>query len=231
MKKAVFLVLLLAVFCGCLWLGYRVSIGTLPSIAGTPESAPSQSASQQINMLVVSIDSFDSPNPRLISAWVLFAVPADPSPSLVFLPVYTQDGRYANAAQLGGVFALTSAGKPTVEFEKAVLETIQLARFDQYVVLDTQAVSAFTSLVPGALPSPQPFQVAVPDDELMIRSLCAAFTNRDANTHLEMQWGQIVPEHFRTEMDFPTFTGNWNKFTQSTTVAHCEVLPNITKTN
>lgn len=226
MKKGCLIFVLIAVFGVCLWLGFQATDRFL--IPGSRESAaePAPRANQQVNMLIVSIDSFDAAPPRLISAWVLFAVAADPSPSLMFLPVYAEDGRYAGAARLGEIFALTSTGKPTSEFEQAVLQYIHLDQIDQFVVIDRQAAALFAGLFPNALPSPQPFQVDAFDDHVLIQSLCATLSSRSPGVQLKMDWAQLVPNHFRTEMDFPTFVANWVKFTSSNTITHCEVLGN-----
>ncbi len=226
MKKGCLIFVLIAVFGACLWLGFRVTDRFV--LPGSRESSaePTPRPNQQVNMLIVSIDSFDAERPRLVSAWVLFAVAADPSPSLMFLPVYAEDGRYAGAAHLGEIFALTSTGKPTGEFEKAVLQYIHLDQIDQFVVIDRQGAALFANLFPNALPSPQPYQVAALDDHVLIQSLCATLSSRGPGVQLNIDWAQLVPNHFRTEMDFPTFVANWVKFTSSNAVTHCEVLGN-----
>lgn len=223
MKKAGFLVVLVVVFGICGWLGFRATVSGLGKVdhtsAGAAPTAPAQK-----NILIISVDSLRSDKPQLVSAWVLFAVSSEPSPSLVFLPVYHADGRYPQAMHLSNSFALTQNSEPADVFQKELLAYLNLARFDAYVSLDSQAVSVFARLFPGSQPTPQPFEVLTQDHMLVLRDICAALEARTSGTAAELNWGEIVPEHFRTEMSFPDFTADWILFTRSNSIPHCEVL-------
>jgi len=223
MKKAGFLVVLVFVFGVCGWLGFRAAISGLGKVdevsSGVVPTAPVQK-----NILIVSVDSLGSANPQLVSAWVLFAVSSEPSPSLVFLPVYHADGRYPQAMHLANSFALMQNSEPADVFQKELLAYLNIARFDAYVSLDAQAVSVFARLFPGSQPTPQPFEVSTQDHMLVLRDICAALEARTSGTDAEMNWGEIVPEHFRTEMSFPDFAADWIIFTRSELIPHCEVL-------
>ena len=226
MKKAGFFLFLVAVFGICLWLGFQAAVKGVAMgdpLAGNPTPA---AGNAQYNLLIISVDSLETPTPQLNSVWVLFTVSAEPSPSLVFLPVYHRDGRYPNAMSLGGVFGLTDTGKPTDAFESAVLAYLNITQLDNFVTLDQQAVSVFTSYFPGNLPSPEPYQVTLVDEALLIRNLCAKLESNSSGASIKMDWNQVVPVHFRTEMSFSNFTGSWVKFTQPASAPHCEVIEN-----
>jgi hypothetical protein len=224
MKKAGFLLFLVALFGVCLWLGFQAAVQGVAIGDGLAGNPTATAGNTQYNLLIVSVDSLETPTPQLISVWVLFTVSAEPSPSLMFLPVYHRDGRYPNAMSLGGTFGLTDTGKPTDAFQSAVLTYLDITQIDNFVTLDQQAVSAFANTFPANLPSPQPYQVTTIDETTLIQNMCATLESKSSDTSINMDWNQIVPVHFRTEMSFSYFTGSWRKFTQSASPPHCEVI-------
>lgn len=224
MKKAGFLVVLIVVFGTCGWLGFRAAISGLGKVNESSSGGAAPTAPPQKNILIVSVDSLGSANPQLVSAWVLFAVSSEPSPSLVFLPVYHMDGRYPQAMHLANSFAFMRNSEPSDIFQSEMLAYLNIARFDAYVSLDSQAVSVFARLFPGSQPTHQPFEVSTQDHVLVLRDICAALEARASATAADLNWGEIVPEHFRTEMSFPDFTADWILFTRSQSIPHCEVL-------
>ncbi len=225
MKKAGFLIVLIAVFGMCLWLGYRATAGgMLPGIApGAQEAQPT--ATTQRNILIASVDSLETSTPQLISVWVLFAVPSNPSPSILFLPVYFADGSKPDAAYLGGAFALDDSGRPAPAFTEAVRARLNLDRLDNYVTIDRDGVAIFAALFPGAQPSLQPFEVVVPDDIQAARVFCAGLQSKPSGMQVQVDWTRIAPAHFRTGLNLTEFSTTWQAFTQPDTNPHCEVLP------
>lgn len=223
MRKAGLLVVFIIVFGLCGWLGFRATVSGLWTADEARADTPPTTAAQK-NILIVSVDALVSPNPQLVSVWVLFAISSEPSPSLTFLPVYHRDGRYAQAMYLANTFALAPNGEPVDDFQNEVLTYLDINRFNAYVTLDTHAANVFARLFPGSQPTPQPFQVAALDDRLILRDLCTAIETRTGSAGAQLNWGEIVPDHFRTEVSFPEFTGDWNVFTQSELTPHCEVL-------
>lgn len=223
MKKAGFFVVLIIVFGICGWLGFRAAISGLGKVnEASGKTLPTESS--QKNILIVNVDEVGAAKPNLVSVWVLFAVSSDPSPSLTFLPVYNADGRYPRAKYLANTFALAKNGRPVDDFQSEVLAYLNIARFDAYITLDTQAINVFSRLFPGSQPTPQPFQVSAQDDRLVLLDICAALEAQTGSAAAQFNWGEIVPDHFRTEMSFPEFTADWIRFTRSDAIPHCEVL-------
>lgn len=223
MKKAGFFVVLLALFGICVWLGFQATISGI-SMAKTVGGNAAPTAEVQQNILVVRVDAFDSTSPKLISAWVIFAVSSQPSPSLTILPIYHYDGRYAQAMHLENVFALAHSGKPAEAFESAVLAYLNINHFDEYMTLDAQAATLFAQSFAGTQPTPQQYQVTALDDAEMISNLCSALDSGQGNGSDLLNWAEIVPDHFRTEMSFPKFMATWDIFTRKGSSPHCEII-------
>lgn len=224
MKNLVIILIALLVFFGCLWVGFQAAGEVLPVGKNTP-LAPVASNDRQQNIFLIHVDQLKSGQPRLISTWILFLYYSD-APSMTFKPIYEQDGSVPHPAPLNALFSVGEDGSPSPQFLKALRDNASSLPIEGYIILDDQALASIVAHFPGDGPSPEPFQVVTPTEHQAIEQMCGYFPRAPSRTTkgVDLPWNEIIPDHFRTDINFTSFMSNWGRLTRAPQPPHCEIL-------
>jgi hypothetical protein len=223
MKKFIIFLIAILIFSGCLWVGYQVTGDILPVRGDSATQTVSLKAKQQ-NLFVIHVDQLHGAQPpKLISAWILFLYYGD-TPSMTFKPLYQQDGSVRHPADLRQLFIVNEDGTLQAEFLKALRSNVKLP-VDGYVVLDDMAIAAVSSRTADGAPSPEPYQIIVPGEKEAVKQLCDHLQIAQVREHgFDLPWNEMIPDHFRTDLNFTAFMNNWNRLSRSSKPPHCEII-------
>lgn len=173
----------------------------------------------QTNFLILTVDSLQSDQPALLSAWILFIRPEDPA-FLMFKRIYPDGGDTTGNSNLTDTFKLTDDGTPTEAF------LAQIARYkinqDSYFMLDSTGLAILYSGYTGndlANDAGTP-----PADETVLLDLCSRVNISRQETDQKVIWNQLIPAHMRTNLSFETFATLWEKLTGVSAPPHCEII-------
>ena len=217
--KKIGIILILIVFPLCLLAGYRIT-GIVfnnfgAEVTATPPAAPAVplDSTQQI-FFMIHVDRLDAPQPQLISVWIMFALISDP-PSLTFVPLI-KAGENAAATD---TFAILPDRTLAPEFLTA-LRNLSGVQNHAYMILDDQALISFASSFARMLNG---HENSGPDGEqLAIHGLCDMLRMGEIRMTYEIPWGEIVPNHFKTDMLLDNFMDAWLRISRGKNAPVCD---------
>lgn len=231
-KSLVFLLLIVFFLCaGTGFVGAKKLARPLSRVVPTPTPQPETAApaqSHQRNFLLIHIDDLNSPQPMLISLWMAFQTLYD-SPSLTFKALYPNP-LDSNAAMVTAVPVLAADGRPSAAFLEA-LSGYQV-KWNGYFLLDQQAVRALSAAL-GTETQAQvidPARIAdlalsgLEAETLLLQGACHYLSNKELRAGKAPSWKELIPAHFRTDLDFEEVMVNWDRLAGSALPPHCEII-------
>jgi hypothetical protein len=232
MKKSG-LILALLLFAACAIVGYLVasnhSTGTSADSAGSANVATAMASSQQ-NFLLVQVDDLTKSSPKFVQAWIVLTYYSNP-PQIMFLPLYPSYDATQNSA-IAGAFAMSGSGALSSRLEQKISEQYKV-KIDGYIMTDAVGWNAIANWfgIKNIQPSTSP---ARSDDEkhaLLLNSqtffqkVCTQLKAGDAmSEYTSMQWSQLIPGHFHTDLSFEQLIASWDRVIRSAAPQQCDVL-------
>jgi hypothetical protein len=232
MKKSG-LVFALLLFAACAIVGYLVasnhSTGTTANSAGSVNVATTMASSQQ-NFLLVQVDDLTQSSPKFIQAWIVLTLYSNP-PQVMFLPLYPSYDGTQNSA-IASSFAMSSSSALSTRLAQKISEQYKV-KIDGYIMTDAAGWNAIANWfgITGIQPSTSP---ATSDDDkhaLLLNSqtffqnVCAQLKAGNAmSEYTSMQWSQLIPGHFHTDLSFEQLIASWDRVIRSAAPQQCDVL-------
>jgi hypothetical protein len=232
MKKPA-LILALFLFAACAGVGYLVaskSNNGSPSAAVSSESAATALASSQQNYLLVQVDDLSQSSPKLIQAWIVLTYYSNP-PQVMFLPLYPSYDSSQNSA-IASAFAMTSSGDLSDRLAKEISTQYQV-KVDGYIMTDAAGVNAIANgygiqgIQANGIPaqSDDDKHAILLNSQTFFQNVCAQLIAGSAmNQYTSMQWSQLIPGHFQTDLSFEQLVASWDRIIRSSPPQKCEVL-------
>jgi hypothetical protein len=231
MKKSG-LILALIFFAACAIVGYLVasksSIGSSNNSAG-PGNAATALASPQQNYLLVQVDDLSKISPKLVQAWIVLTYYSDP-PQIIFLPLYPSYDSKQNSS-ISSSFAMTGSGKLSDKLSEKIASLYNV-KVDGYILTDAAGVSDIANWygIQGIETGSSPAQsddekhILLLNSQTFFQNICAQLKAGGAkNQYTSMQWSQLIPLHFQTNLSFEVLTASWDRIIRSSAPQQCDV--------
>ena len=232
MKRSV-LILGLILFAACAVAGYVMASksgnGSTTGSSAPANAATALAASQQ-NYLLVQADDLSQPTPKFIQAWIVLTYYSNP-PQIIFLPLYPSYDSSQNDA-IAGAFAMTSSGRLSSRLEQKIAEQYKV-KVDGTILTDASGLDAIAKDF-GIANVSASTQAAKNDDDKhaillgsqsFFQEICAQLKAGDAAKQFDsMQWSQLIPGHFQTDLSFEQLIASWDRVVRSAAPQQCEVL-------
>lgn len=230
MLKRLFLI---SVFVGCVGSGFllAINLGDSGQASGLPVLASPVEAGQngvaangQRNLLLVGVDSFETPDPQLKSVWLVLQIATHSPQRFTLVPLYPASALQAMIPQdeLQEIFELDESGA----IQPAFFDRIHAADFwwSNYLVLDQAGLAQVIDLAGGinlgqgsmggnqivtTLISPdlEPDQ-ALQTQAVLLQTLCT----QSAETLLKLDAKhvfQLLGGHLRTDLEIERLIHEW----------------------
>jgi hypothetical protein len=232
MRRVIQLSLILLVFGGCAFVGYLLAPKVPPPKDKNQGVGPDGVASipqvEQHNFMFVRVDDMRIEKPRLISVWYvsLFIVNNDPS-SLTLAQIYPPRVPSPKSVTLSRAFSISAEHDPVPAFWNSLTKQYGF-NWEGYVMYDTDGANLLLQWLVG----PNDFQGALdeaaksPDNSrAMAQQTCQSITDSSGRSIGQFDWGQVVPDHFRTSLRLETGLAYWDRMTKKGHPVTCEFLP------
>ncbi len=201
-------------FLLCLFLGYQAAQLLTSPAEKKPGDLASETDSSQSNILIVHVDHLDAEEPKLISLWVAFSYQADPA-SLTFLPLYPS--AKAGEPDLAERFSLSKDKEISASFLESLRKNYSF-QWKFIVIIDQEGADYWA----GALDAGefvQPFEegkeaLLKPEIDLLAK-FCGNLREHGSGILDGLDWGQISPEHMRTNIPLGQLRGDWDRIQKS----------------
>lgn len=197
-------------FLLCLFLGYQAAQLLTSPAEKEPGDFASVTDASQSNILIVHVNHLDAEEPLLISVWVAFSYQADPV-SLTFLPLYPT-GK-TGELELAGRFSLSKEKEISASFLDLLRKDYSF-QWKYFVLIDQEGADYWANLLNGSEFS-QPLDAkneAVLEPEInLIASFCSNLRERGSGILSGMDWGQISPDHFHTNLPLDQLINDWDR--------------------
>jgi hypothetical protein len=231
MKKSG-LVLALIFFAACAIVGYLVasksSGGTSTTSAGSVNVATAMASPQQ-NYLLVQVDDLSKTSQKLIQAWIVLTYYSDP-PQIIFLPLYPSYDSAQNS-NIAGAFAMTNSGRLSEKLSKKIADLYNV-KVDGYILTDAAGLTSIAGWynISGIEAGSSPAQtdddkhVLLLNSQTFFQNVCAQLKAGGAqNQYTSMQWSQLIPSHFQTDLSFEVLIASWDRVIRSSPPQQCDV--------
>ena len=232
MKKPTLLFGLL-LFAACAIVGFLVAsksnTGSSTNNVGSVSAATALASSQQ-NYLLIQLDNMSQSSPKLIQSWIVLTYYSTP-PQIIFLPLYPSYDSSQNSS-IASSFAMTSSGSISSKFAKSISDLYKV-KVDGSIITDAAGINAIANWY-GISGIQAGTSTAQTDDEkhaLLLNSqtffqnVCAQLKSGAAlNQYTSMQWSQLIPGHFQTDLSFEQLIASWDRVIRSGAPQQCDVL-------
>jgi hypothetical protein len=230
--KKIGIILIAVTFIIFLFIGYQLT-SNLDSNTGkqpTTIQVASSAIAHQDNFIFVHVTNLQDPQPRLVSVWSVFVYFNSPI-TITFVPLYPQNGLSPTSGGMGNAFSLTDQTRLTTAFQQN-LQSYKFP-FKGYILIDDQAFNLMTRWLTQADP---PYQssnnlqsgdtAAIISQEGQMASIICPYINKPYSVQMNsnIQWNQIIPAHFATDLNFETIVTDWEKLTNSDLPPNCEIV-------
>jgi hypothetical protein len=228
MRTLILFLIAILVFVGCAVVGFNIARNINP-VLETPQITPGipQPEVAQHNFMIVRVDDLLAKEPKLVSVWFvsLFLVNNDPS-SLTLAQIYPPRVPSAKSLSLNRAFSLSPEHDPVPAF----WTTVEKYGFnwEGYIMVDTQGANLFLQWLVG----PSDFQGALDEaaksqdnSRRMAEQTCQSITESSGRSIGQFDWGQVVPDHFHSSINFETGLAYWDQMTKAGHLVSCEFLP------
>jgi hypothetical protein len=230
MKKFTAFIIITA-FLVFAFLGYQAAsnLKTKSAVGSIPANAATALASTQQNILLIHVDDLTLSRPNLISVWGFFAYYANQN-QVVFLPLLPSIDASVQSSMVEK-FSLDGTRQVSKDFITALQQQFNL-KVTGVVVTDNVGLSFFASQLTGQSAPVAAVQPTNDDQKKQIlmnaqfffQSICSLLQNKSGDTALNLDWQQLVPDHFSTSLPFETIMVDRQKLFGSSAVNQCSVL-------
>jgi hypothetical protein len=201
-------------FLLCLFLGYQAAQLLTSPAEKQSGDLTSETDSSQSNILIVHVDRLDADSPKLITLWVAFSYQADPA-SLTFLPLYP--AAKAGENDLAGRFSLSKEKEISSSFLEALRKYYSF-QWKFIVIIDQKGVEYWAGVL-NAGEFAQSFEdgkdtLLKPEIDLLA-NFCGNLREHGSGVLDGLDWGQITPDHMRTNIPFDQLKDDWDRIQKS----------------
>ena len=232
MKKSG-LVLALIFFAACAIVGFVVASksgnGLTSATTGSVSADSTLSESQQ-NYLLVQVDDLSSSSPQLIQIWIVLTYYSNP-PQIMFLPLYPTYDASQNDA-IAAAFTMNGSNHLTDKLIKKITDLYKV-NVDGYILTDAAGEYAIANWfgIQGVQAGTAPAQSDIDKHNILLNSqtffqnVCGQLKAGGAESeYTAMQWSQIIPGHFQTNLSFEVLMASWDRVIRSQPPQQCDVL-------
>lgn len=232
MKKSG-LVIALFLFAACAIFGYLAASksGFGSSSADTNSiTASTALASSQQNYLLIQVDDLGSTSPQLVQVWIVLTYYSNP-PQVIFLPLYPSYDTSQNS-DIANSFSMNSSNQLTDKLSKKIASLYKV-QVNGYIITDAAGENSIANWFGIAGIQPATTTAKTDDDKHAIllnsqtffQNVCAQLISGGAaNEYSSIQWSQIIPGHFQTNLSFEVLMASWDRVIRSSPPQQCEVL-------
>ncbi len=225
MKAIVLIIFALLVFLGCAYVGFQAAeqLSPLPSASQTPDPGVVFRGDQH-NFLLIRVDQLDTSQPKLVSIWFVSLFFLDDNPTVLTLAqIYPSSA--ASSTFLEKAFSFTPQG----EIPEAFWSAVRAYGFvwESYIVIDAAGSNEFLQWLAGSGDFSGDLEAASfsQEDRLRIVEQTCKFISESSGRDLgEINWSNLMPVHFRSDMRLEAGLGYWDRLSDSGPV-RCEILP------
>ena len=227
MKKVIIVLLASLVFVACGFIGYQLANRVNPAkIPASSTASGRVGQGEQHNLVVLQVDRLDSYQPKLVSIWFasLYFMDSDP-PMLTLGQLYPTLSNNNINQSIARSFALDGEGEPSTGFWRNL--DVYKINWEGYLLVDAVTMQRVMEWVNGpgdyiALLSSGP-ESSDERNQLAGQS-CQRIAGIDTRQDPALQWGDLVPDHFRSNLHMEDALAYWNRVTTARD-ARCEILP------
>lgn len=227
MKNAVIFLIVILVFLVCGYVGYQLATRIDPARIALTGATPGRTGQgEQHNLVIIQVDQLDSAQPRLVSVWFasLFFMEGE-SPRLSFGQLFPTRSDPSQNQSIARSFGLDGQGDPSTGFWRS-LDSLKI-KWEGYLLVDNITVQRVLEWING--PGDYPAILSSGAENSAARSQlagrsCKAVAGIDKRQGPSLQWGDLVPAHFRSNLRMEDALAYWNRVTTAIG-AQCEILP------
>ncbi len=229
-KAAVVLVVVFLVFA---LLGYQAAAKIFPSDS-QPEiqvrNNPAETGTYQNNYLLIHVDDLTQKSPRLISVWAAFIIQSNP-PQITFLPLFPSLDQNLKI-KTENTFKLNQDGSINSRFVTFITTTFDFET-NGYILSDDTGIGYSNLWLTGQQVSYIP-SISANSDELvqtvrqngqtLYQQFCQLASSGSSATYFSsINWSQLLPDHFMTNIPFADITLVKDQIAQGGEIK-CDVL-------
>jgi hypothetical protein len=221
-------VIAIVVFVGCALAGYNIARGINPQ-PSSPENAVEIPVplSEQHNYMIVRVDDLGSQKPQLKSVWFVSLSFVSQNPNLLALAqIYPPKTAGQKSTALERAFALSEKGEPAAAFWNAVKQ--YKLDWEGYILFDAQGANLFLQWLVGPADFQGALEESAKNDENSLRmaqQVCQSITDASGRSLGQFSWSQVIPDHFRSDLQLATALAYWDRMTDPAQSVRCEFLP------
>lgn len=234
MKKAV-IVFIIVVFGVCAFFGFKTASKILPDL-----NSPSieLSTSQEVNLpiqqnyLLIHVKDSTSKGTELVSMWLALIFPSKPT-HIIFMPLLPSSNTEIQARLKKG-FTVDSNGVISEKFLSLVDNSFEI-NTSGFILTDDVGVGLSRIWLTGeddlensdSLSTKAGTIDQALSEQASFKQFCQMVTTGTVDTFFSsIDWTQLLPDHFSTNLDFETIALFTNNVAQTTEPIKCEVLSN-----
>lgn len=221
MRKLLIVISLLA-FIACLVVGFFLAQQSLESasLSSAPAALSRPASPFQQNILLIHVDQLSRDKPELVSIWGLIVY--FPEPKLIFQPIFPNP---LESQSTPPEFSLTATKAPDPKFLRQIARQTEM-EWDNYLLYDHQALSLLVAdlLEADSLTIEDPSAGVIAVESVYFAQLCQQFTALGESAMLEIDWRNLIPEHWRSNLAMDDALLNWQKLVLSGIPPRCEVF-------
>lgn len=230
MKKfTVFIVIVIFVVFAYLGFQAASNVKVNNAVGSIPANAATALASTQQNILLIHVDDLTQAKPKLISVWGFFTYYSSTN-QVIFLPLLPSYDASTQSA-FAGKFALDKARQVNKDFVTLLQKKFNI-KVTGVVVTDNAGLSFFANQLAGqtepilAVPPENDDQkkVVLMNAQFFFQTICTLIQNKNADSYTNLDWKQLVPDHFSTSLPFETIMVDHQKLFRADAVNQCVVL-------
>ena len=224
------LVLVVIIFLLCALVGYGAAVRfdrvLSPGSTSTPTLDIDGPQGKQYNVILIHVDRLDRPQPRMVSVWFvsLYFIEGAP-PTLTLAQIYPTPGNPGPHQSIEGAFSLTQEGTLSPGFWKAI-KTLHI-QWKGYLLIDDFTVQTVMEWIngPGDFPGVIGATQNNPQEsQRILVQTCESFGRLQSHGPAPFDVNDLIPAHFRSDLQMQEALSYWNLLTTSTLPIKCDVL-------
>ena len=231
--KRIAVVFIILVFIFFAYLGFQAAsnLKSNPSGGNLPANAATALASAQQNYILIHVDDLSKDNPQLIATWGVFVYYAGVN-QVMFIPMLPSYDATVQST-LAAAFALDKDGQVSSKFISELQKKFDI-KITGVVTTDNTGISLFnqwitgqeTSILAAPATTDDEKHVVLMNGQFFFQAVCSAVENKSTSLFNTIDWSQLVPNHFVTNLPFETIMVDYQELVQSNATNQCSVLSN-----
>jgi hypothetical protein len=219
MRKFFRIVLLLCFISSCLFIGLILGKVTLSTL-DLPPKVTVEEPSNQIRLIIFVVNPQVEEAPTLLSIWSVIMYFGEPK-SIVFIQLITSEE--SNFPDLESKIKFNDQNNPSAETIR-YLEKIYGTHWEGSVILDNYAVQYLSAWLSKKEHILSPEQIFNPDNNVIdIEALCTQIEQITPNHIGVIEWTNLIPHHFRTDLPFERVMASWQQMEGNSPI-QCELV-------